>query len=229
MSHPHADSPHPRLPRRAAAARGQLQVVGRQVGLVFDSTIVARRDRRRHHRLRRGLPARARSTCPPMRTASRAGIARARAAPARPRSARARRAQPPHGRRAQGPSLREVGDRHRLLGHPRQGDAACRSATLLGGRFGDEVQLYRAISQESPDAMAASVARLSRRGLSPLPAQGRRRSRTWTSPASAPCARELQPGDRAGRRRQHRLAHARGGARRPRRCATSTSTSSSPA
>lgn len=30
--------------------------------------------------------------------------------------------------------------------------------TLLGGRFGDEVILYRAISQESPDAMAERVA-----------------------------------------------------------------------
>jgi L-alanine-DL-glutamate epimerase-like enolase superfamily enzyme len=31
-------------------------------------------------------------------------------------------------------------------------------ATLLGGRFGDDVTLYRAISQESPDAMARKVA-----------------------------------------------------------------------
>src|SRR3954447_7864792 len=30
--------------------------------------------------------------------------------------------------------------------------------TLLGGRFGEAVRLYRAISQESPDAMAAKVA-----------------------------------------------------------------------
>jgi L-alanine-DL-glutamate epimerase-like enolase superfamily enzyme len=30
--------------------------------------------------------------------------------------------------------------------------------TLLGGRFGDDVGLYRAISQESPDAMASRVA-----------------------------------------------------------------------
>ena len=31
--------------------------------------------------------------------------------------------------------------------------------TLLGGRFGEKVRLYRAISQESPEAMAAKVAR----------------------------------------------------------------------
>jgi L-alanine-DL-glutamate epimerase-like enolase superfamily enzyme len=30
--------------------------------------------------------------------------------------------------------------------------------TLLGGRFGESVRLYRAISQESPQAMAAKVA-----------------------------------------------------------------------
>ncbi|HKY95811.1 MAG TPA: mandelate racemase, partial [Kiloniellales bacterium] len=30
--------------------------------------------------------------------------------------------------------------------------------TLLGGRFGESVRLYRAISQESPEAMAAKVA-----------------------------------------------------------------------
>lgn len=35
------------------------------------------------------------------------------------------------------------------------GQPAC---TLLGGRFGDDVVLYRAISQESPEAMAAKIA-----------------------------------------------------------------------
>ena len=30
--------------------------------------------------------------------------------------------------------------------------------TLMGGRFGEQIRLYRAISQESPDAMAAKVA-----------------------------------------------------------------------
>jgi L-alanine-DL-glutamate epimerase-like enolase superfamily enzyme len=30
--------------------------------------------------------------------------------------------------------------------------------TLLGGRYGDDVILYRAISQESPAAMASKVA-----------------------------------------------------------------------
>jgi L-alanine-DL-glutamate epimerase-like enolase superfamily enzyme len=35
------------------------------------------------------------------------------------------------------------------------GQSVC---TLLGGRFGEDVELYRAISQEAPDAMAAKVA-----------------------------------------------------------------------
>lgn len=36
--------------------------------------------------------------------------------------------------------------------------------TLLGGRFGESVTLYRAISQESPDAMAAKVSDYRRQG-----------------------------------------------------------------
>ena len=47
---------------------------------------------------------------------------------------------------------------------------------LLGGRYGDDFVLYRAISQETPEAMAASVTRYRRGGLPPFPAQGRRRS-----------------------------------------------------
>ena len=47
---------------------------------------------------------------------------------------------------------------------------------LLGGRFGDAVVLYRAISQESSAKMAASVAALSRGGLPQVPAESGRRS-----------------------------------------------------
>ena len=46
--------------------------------------------------------------------------------------------------------------------------------TLLGGRFGDRIALYRAISQGTPEEMAGRVAPLPRRGLPPLPAQGGR-------------------------------------------------------
>jgi len=59
-------------------------------------------------------------------------------------------------RRSRAP-LRQVGPRHGRLGPPRQGHrpAVC---TLLGGRFGAAVDLYRAISQEAPEQMAARVA-----------------------------------------------------------------------
>ena len=69
-----------------------------------------------------------------------------------------RQAEPAHGRRASGPPVRQVGDRHRLLGHPGQGHRASRSACSWAGRYGDDFVLYRAISQESPEAMARRVA-----------------------------------------------------------------------
>ena len=42
-----------------------------------------------------------------------------------------------------------------ILGHA----AGLPVATLLGGRFGEAVELYRAISQDTPERMAESVAR----------------------------------------------------------------------
>ena len=62
-----------------------------------------------------------RSICRPTPRACAPGSRELGAAPARRRPARARQAEPPHGRGAQGPSLRQVGHRHRLLGHPRPG------------------------------------------------------------------------------------------------------------
>jgi L-alanine-DL-glutamate epimerase-like enolase superfamily enzyme len=68
---------------------------------------------------------------------------------------------------------------HRMRGHPYAKsalDVACWDilgkatgvpvATLLGGRFGDSVELYRAISQNSPTEMAASVAKYRDEGYS---------------------------------------------------------------
>ena len=114
----------------------------------------------------------------------------------------------------QGPPLRQVGDRHGLLGHPRQGDgpAGLRAAgrplrRRLRPLPGDLAGVARGDGRQRR--------RLSRRGLSPVPAQGRRRSRRSTSPASAPSPPSSQPGDRLDRRRQHRLADARRPARRP--------------
>ena len=67
---------------------------------------------------------------------------------------------------------------------------------LLGGRYGDDFALYRAISQESPEAMAGERRRLSRRGLSPLSAQGRRRPGRRHRAHPRRRARSCKPGDR---------------------------------
>jgi L-alanine-DL-glutamate epimerase-like enolase superfamily enzyme len=73
---------------------------------------------------------------------------------------------------------------------------------LLGGRYGDDITLYRAISQESPAAMAAKVAGYRAEGY-------RRFQLKVGGDAGEDIARikavseQLQPGD------QHRLAHAR--------------------
>ena len=66
---------------------------------------------------------------------------------------------------------------------------------LLGGRYGDDFVLYRAISQESPDAMAERRGRLSGRRLPAVPAQGGRRSATDIARIRAVAA-VLEPGDR---------------------------------
>ena len=52
---------------------------------------------------------------------------------------------------------------------------ACRFACCSAADTATTFTLYRAISQESPEAMAEKRRGLSRRGLPPLPAQGRRR------------------------------------------------------
>ena len=85
---------------------------------------------------------------------------------------------------------------------------------LLGGRYGDDFVLYRAISQESPEAMARRVAGYR--------AEGYRRFQLKVGgdplvdiERITAVAAELQPGDRLDRRRQHRLADARRPARRP--------------
>ena len=93
---------------------------------------------------------------------------------------------------------------------------------LLGGRYGEDVQLYRAISQESPDAMAgaaspaiaprATAASNSRSAAIP----------TSTSRASAPSPAMLQTGDRlvadanTGWMQHEAMRVVKGGARRRR-------------
>ena len=181
---------------------------------MFDSTVVEVETDSRRHRLRRGLPARAvlpaglRRRRP--RRHRRAGAASARRGPAA-----AREAEPPHGRRAQGPSLRQVRHRHGLLGHPRQGRRASRSACC-----------WAAATATISSCIAPSRRNRPRR----WPARGRlscRRLLAGSSSRSAAIAdtdieriravRGDAPAGRSpGRRRQHRLADARRHARRPR-------------
>ena len=66
---------------------------------------------------------------------------------------------------------------------------------LLGGRYGDDFGLYRAISQESPEAMAQRVAGYRAEGYTPISTQGRRR-RGYRHRAHSRRSRMLQPGDR---------------------------------
>ncbi len=88
--------------------------------------------------------------------------------------------------------------------------------TLLGGRYGEDFGLYRAISQESPEAMASRVAGYR--------AEGYRRFQLKVGgdpdvdiERIRAVAAKLQAGRPPDRRRQHRLAHARRPARGPRR------------
>ena len=131
-----------------------------------------------------------------------------------------------HGRRPQGPSLRQVRHRHRLLGHPRPGHrpAGLRAARrpLRRGlpplpRHLAGVARRRWPPRSPAIAPRATAASSSRSAAIP----------TSTSRASAPSPPKLAARRPARRRRQHRLAAARGGARRREPCATSTSTSSS--
>ena len=89
---------HPRLSGRPAAARGQLQMVGRQFRRRLRLHRRRGRDRCRHHRLWRGLPA-----GPGLPAGLCRGRARRprgdRAEAARPRPDATRPAQPAHGRR----------------------------------------------------------------------------------------------------------------------------------
>ena len=82
---------------------------------------------------------------------------------------------------------------------------------LLGGRYGEDFVLYRAISQGSPDEMAENVAGYREEGYRRFQLkvgadpQGRHRTHTL-------CWRHIGAERQAHRRCQHWLAHARGGA-----------------
>ncbi len=111
---------------------------------------------------------------------------RASASSNRRRSARAIQTELSYGCSTQGTPLCEVWNRHCLLGHSRQSNRlpVC---VLMGGRFGDSVRLYRAISQQSPDEMAIDVAEFRSQGYTrfQLKVWWRSRSGYRTYPASS--------------------------------------------
>ena len=128
------------------------------------------------------------------------------------RPARARRPEPAHGRGAQGPPLREVGDRHGLLGHPGQGRGAARSARCWAAASARRSSSTARSRRRAPRKMAASVARYRSEGYRKFqlkvggdPDEDIARIRAVRA--------KLPAGGRAGGRRQHRLADAPGGAR----------------
>ena len=100
---------------------------------------------------------------------------------------RPRAAQPPHGRGAARPPLRQGADRHRLLGHPRQGRRAA-GLQAAGRRRQDE---HRALPRHLPgrlggDGATRSPATAPR--ATPSSSSRSAATPTTTSPASAPAA-----------------------------------------
>ena len=161
-----------------------------------------------------------------LRQHRRRGRDRRRASPATARSARSGRstcrptptacapASPSWGRTCSARTRCELGKLNRRMDAALKGHAYVKSGidmacwdilgkvagqpvcTLLGGRYGDDFGLYRAISQESPRGDGGARRRLPGRGLPPLPAQGRRRSRRGHRPHPRRRARSCKPGDR---------------------------------
>ena len=141
---------------------------------VFDSTVVAVHDRPGCHRLGRGLPARARLPAG-LRQRRAHRHRRAGAGADRPRPQGARRPEPAHGPGAQGTPLRQVGDRHGVLGHPGQG---CRPARLhpAGRPLRRRLRPLPCHLAGHARAHGGARRRISCRGLPQVPAQGRRRA-----------------------------------------------------
>ncbi len=219
------DHRHQVLAGRSAAARRPLQLVRRQLRRRVRLHRRRRRDRCRHHRLWRVLPARARPTCRPMRSACARDWPSSAPKMHRPRPARPRQHQPPHGRGAARPPVREGGRSTSPAGTSWARSTGLPVYKLLGGR-----RRTRSRCTAPSRRIAASDGRegrgLPRRGLHQVPAQGRRRRRHRHRPHPRR-ARDPRRRRRPGRRRQHRLdAAPKPRASRP-RCATSMSTSNS--
>ena len=218
------NSTHPRLSRRAAAPRGHLQVVRRQVGHRLRQHHRARRDRRRAGRPRRSLPARARSTCRPTPTASAPGSRSSGPHLLGEDPRAARQAQPADGRRAKGHPYVKSGidiacwD---ILGQA----AGLPVCELLGGRYGDDVPCIARSRRSRPTRWRRASPATAREGYRRFQLKVGGDPDVDIERIHAVAA-ELQPGDRL-------VADANTGwmqheaMRVVRACATSTSTSSS--
>ena len=118
-----------------------------------------------------------------------------------------RKAQPPHGCRAQGTPLRQIGAGHRLLGHFR----AIRRPAALRAVGRALRQRRRALPRDLsgvPRGDGRPRPGIPRRGLPALPTESRRRARNGYR--AHPRGRGRAPARRPPRRRrQHRLADAR--------------------
>ena len=198
----------------SSAARRQLQMVRRKIRRGLRQHGRARRYRCRHYGLRRSLSSR-----PGLSARLRRGRARGNR---RNRSSSdwrdalpTRKAQPPHECRAQGPPLRQIGARHRLLGHFRAIRRPCASASCWAGATAAAPR-STARSLRSPPRRWPPASGNTARGLPPLPTESRRRARNGYR-AHPRAAAELRPGDRLVADANTALADARRDAGRARR------------
>ena len=124
------------------------------------------------------------------------------------------------------PSLRQVGDRHGVLGHPRQGERPARLRRSWADASATTSRCTGRSRRNTPDAMAAKIAGYRAEGYRKfqLKVGGDPDDRHRAHPGRR---RHAAARRRADRRRQHRLDAARRARAWPTRCATSTSTSSS--
>ena len=169
----HEDHAHRRLSRRAAACTR-----GATSGPAGSPSrcLTARSWRSRPTRDSRATARSVRwdrSICRPTRQGARTGIAELGPHLLGEDPRQLAPAEPADGRRAARPPVCEVGPRHGVLGYPRQGD---RSAGLRAPGRALRRRL-RALSRDLPGGArgdGAARGRVSRRRLSPVPAQGRR-------------------------------------------------------
>ena len=104
-------------------------------------------------------------------------------------------AQPAHGCGAARPPLREGADRHRLLGHPRQGRRAAGLHSCSAAPRRTTIELYRAITPGSRRRNGARRSPATAPRATPSSSSRSAAMPTTTSSASTPCRAMLEPTD----------------------------------